>query len=157
MPKIVEGHPFGIFVDAFRTNLMAVLGVFLAIYLAESFHAFAMWELPRGDFPWVYEFLLSPILTPLFWAERGFEVTGMWAVILLLVAISVAYIFARPIRFELILAFALTGMYLSLGIYSFLFVVEWPILIRAGGVTVLVLAIVAAGWWAIPWKYREWR
>jgi hypothetical protein len=147
MPKVLEDYPLPLFVDAFRTNLRAVLGVFLAAYLAAALTCFVAWQWPS---PAIW--FLLPLVFACSW--DFFHTSIWWIPGLLLPGMLGAYILLKPLRVEILLLITLTSLYLNtFGRWPEL---PGPFLARLIIVTAGMVILGIASCLALPWKYRQW-
>lgn len=112
MPKIIQGYPFSILVDAFRSTVISVLAIFVALWLATALTSFVAWQLPDPIY-----FVVSAVYNPIFWA--CLLTTGwVWIPMLVLVGSLTAYFYLPAIRFDLILLVVLVGLYLNVFLFK---------------------------------------
>lgn len=147
MPKQLEDHPLPLFVDAFRTSLRAVLGIFLAAYLAAALTCFVAWQWPPPAF-----WFLLPFVDACYW--DFFHKSIWWIPGLLLPGMVGAYILLKPIRVEILLLITLTTLYLN--IFGRWPQLPGPFFARLISVTAGIMILGVASYISLPWKYRQW-
>jgi len=168
MTKTIQGYPFSVLVDAFRSGLLVVLGPFIALYCATLFTSFVAWQLPDP----VY-FIASPIWSIGYWAAH-LTAIWVWIPMLILLGSMTAYTILPAIRFDLLLLVAVAGLYLNVftydpedlpGTFSIFYEVTTIIPIHYDHLPGLFVArlifvtIAVGGSWiaslrAVPWKVR---